>query len=196
MVPYHSAHVLPTVHASDEKKRKSVMYTTASHNMLRPIPFFWIVLIQGLSGFCHAFLFQPHHFRTTPSVGAETRMTTRRKTREHGSCSLIKTPPVMVLEAAGSDEEPTPEQQHSLNKYGPTPETSMEIFFDQLLKEDGGGNQNLFMDGADAQAQGKWQSFLSSMKLVRNKAGTSTTTNNDDADDDDDGKTLAPSVSP
>ena len=63
--------------------------------------------------------------------------------------------------------KPTSEQQEQLDKYGSTPETSMEILFDQLMGDDASSDEFLEKTGADEEAREKWQSFISSMKQIK-----------------------------
>ena len=62
----------------------------------------------------------------------------------------------------------TPDQQEQLDKYGATPETSMEILLDQLMGDDGSSsNDFLEASGADEEARGKWQSFIDNMRQIK-----------------------------
>uniref|UniRef100_A0A7S3L5Z6 RxLR effector protein n=1 Tax=Amphora coffeiformis TaxID=265554 RepID=A0A7S3L5Z6_9STRA len=58
--------------------------------------------------------------------------------------------------------QPSPAQQEQLDKFGATPETAMEILFDQLLGE-GGAEDFYKATNADDVAREKWESFLSNM---------------------------------
>ena len=83
--------------------------------------------------------------------------------------------------------QPTAAQQEQLNKYGPTPETSMEILFDQLLagnepknSGDGDGTDVWAQTGADDEAREKWQSFMEQMREMKQSGMAK-----DDNDDED-----------
>ena len=98
------------------------------------------------------------------------------------------------------DGKPTPEQQEQLDKYGPTPETSMEIFFDQLLlsedNEGGAGETEEatpdFLAQTGSEAKAKWQSFLSNMKQIKQKGPSNDHDNTSDMNNGEEPSSLTP----
>lgn len=90
--------------------------------------------------------------------------------------------------------EPTKKRQEQFEKYGPTPETSMELLFDSLLtmRECGGGGE--CQDGEDdgdnadfwtQQPQGagdKWRDFLSNLKELKEQQHPQQAEHGDDED--------------
>ena len=83
-----------------------------------------------------------------------------------------QTPPPLQQQQQQQQQQPTREQQEQLDKYGPTPETSMEILFDSLLSGSGGDGQDFLNQtvGGDEQARAHWENFLTNMKDL--KGGT------------------------
>ena len=78
--------------------------------------------------------------------------------------SIIITRPCGTRLLVAQQQQPTTNQQEQLDKYGPTPETSMEILFDQLLGEDDAQDDFYEQTGASAEAKEKWQTFLGQLK--------------------------------
>mmetsp|Transcript_22758 Transcript_22758/g.43258 ORF Transcript_22758/g.43258 Transcript_22758/m.43258 type:complete len:122 (-) Transcript_22758:294-659(-) len=76
-----------------------------------------------------------------------------------------------LLAAEPPKQQPTPDQQEQLDKYGATPETSMEILFDQLMRDDSSSDDFLEKTGADEEAREKWQSFIANMKQAKQGGG-------------------------
>ena len=60
---------------------------------------------------------------------------------------------------------PTAQQQAQLDKYGATPETFMEILFNQIMTSSDGNE----MPGGDdnPQAKAHWENFLDNMKQLK-----------------------------
>lgn len=64
---------------------------------------------------------------------------------------------------------PTAKQQEQLDKYGPTPETCMEVLFEQLMEQ--GGGDFYKATGADDFAKEKWETFLAGLKNAQGGGG-------------------------
>lgn len=80
--------------------------------------------------------------------------------------------------------EPSKKQQEQLEKYGSTPETSIELLFDQLMAGGDGGEdgeddgKSEFWQNQPEGAGEKWKDFLDNMKQVKQQQ--------QQQDDDDD----------
>ena len=81
---------------------------------------------------------------------------------------------------------PTAAQQEQLDKYGPTPETSMEILLDQLLVMKDNGGADKFLDRTDEQARAHWEIFLTNMKQVKQQRAGALPGDEDEEEEEDD----------